>query len=189
MQGNLSILKLKMLAGVAASLFIFATVLPAEVYQYTGVDYTYFSGPTYSSTESVNATFTLADPLAANDSSFTVTPTSWTITDGVNTLCDSCSGTSLGSVYFSTDSMGNITDWFFEATNTGSSVDVYSGGSGGLNTDSATTGGDSATAPIGTWEDTTATPEPGTFGMMLLTGSLLLFGTLRRRAGRSSGQA
>lgn len=175
--------RLKTFAGIAALLLSFATILPAEVYQYTGMDYTSVAGP-YATSEFVSGTFTLTDPLAANASGFSPTPTSWTITDGVNTLCDTCAGSTLVNIYFSTNSMDNIRDWFFEATNTGAGVQVYSAGPVGINADSATTGSDSAGAPIGTWQDTSPTPEPGTLGLTL-AGSLLLIGTLRRRANKS----
>jgi len=186
LQGASGPTNLKVLTGMAAFLFIFASVLPAEVYSYTGVDFSSTFGTTYNSFDSVNATFTLNDPLGPDDSAYSAPFTSWTITDGYNTLCDTCGGSSLVSLIFTTDSSGNISDWYFEATNTG--VDVLSGGSlaegiGTSNTDEASTGGDSGTSTAGSWQDTTPTPEPGTFGM-LLAGSLLLFGTMRRRANK-----
>src|SRR5271165_6077528 len=95
LRGGLKILKLKTFTSVAACFFIFATVLPAEVYQYTGMNYTTGSfGSTYSGGEFVSGTFTFADPLAGGltGSSRTGAVTSWTITDGVNTLCDPSCG-------------------------------------------------------------------------------------------------
>jgi hypothetical protein len=190
LRGNFGNTKLKTLAGMAAScLFVFATALPAEVYSYTGLDYGTVSGLTYSTSESVNGTFTLASPLDASTTA-AVTPISWTVTDGVNTLCDVCGGSSLMGIVLTTDGGGNISDWYFEATNTG--IDIYSGGltaegQNPINTDFATTGGVTGTSTVpGTWADTTsATPEPGTLAM-LLAGSVLLFGSMRRRAKNST---
>jgi hypothetical protein len=181
--------KLKTFASMAAFLFIFATVLPAEVYQYTGVDYTTFTGVggTYSTSEAVNGTFTLSSPLGMSDTAFDATATvvSWTINDGVNTLCDTGCSSTLINLLFSTDPSGNITDWNFEATDAGIGVDVSSEGISPAN-DTATTGGDSGTSTVaGTWEDVTPTPEPGTIGMML-AGTALLFGLHRLRAGKAT---
>jgi hypothetical protein len=190
--GSGKILKLKTFAGTAAFLFMFATVLPAEVYTYTGLDYTSATG-VYSTSEFLTATFTLADPLPANQTGFAATATSWTATDGANTLCNTCSGSDLVVFSFSTDSTGNISDWYFFATNySGASMD--SGGPlaeslGTPNADFVQADADGAESTgAGSWEDTTPSPEPGTLGMML-GGSLLLFGTMRRRAGKVSRQA
>lgn len=190
MRFRITLRALKAFAGMAAFLFTFATLLPAEVYQYTGLNYaTVNTGLTYTTSESVSATFTFADPLAANQTTpFAATATSWSIFDGVNAFCDSC-GDNLVSLVFATDSMGNISDWYFDVTNDAAGVEVFSGGpSGGgigaVNTDTATTGSDFGTSTTaGSWQDTT--PEPGTLGMML-AGSLLLFGLRRRRAAKAT---
>ncbi len=177
---------LQTLTGIAASLFVFAAVLPAEVYTYTGNVYTVTAGD-YTTSESVNATFALTDPLATDLTGFAATAVSWTVTDGINTLCDSCSRTTLTNLTFDTDSMGNITDWYFDAQNSSPVVDVFSAGPAGEGTmfpgtDSATTGTDNALSTVpGTWVDeTSAAPEPGTVGMMV-AGMVLLVGLHRRR--------
>jgi hypothetical protein len=74
---------------------------------YTGNDFTTFLFP-YTSTDKVTATLTFLNPLAANLSGQTETPTMFTLNDGVITITNQ--GVSPDFV-FTTDAKGNITQW------------------------------------------------------------------------------
>lgn len=177
-------MRLKTTGGVVACVFIFAAVLPAEIYQYTGHNYSMVSG-TYLMTQSVNATFILASPLATGATSVP-TPTSWSVSDGANTLNEGQDCDNLDSLSLTTDVNGNITDWYF-VVDDGELVTIFSAGptgemSGLSSLDSAITDTYYAkTMSPGTWADTTngPTPEPGTLSTML-AGALLLARMSRR---------
>ncbi len=94
---------------------LFAAAARADtIYTYTGNPFTSFSG-SYSCTNGigqcgVTGSFTVPQPLAANLSNATITPTSFSFTDGNLTW------TSTNSVFvifdtLSTDANGNLTSW------------------------------------------------------------------------------
>jgi hypothetical protein len=101
--------------GFLAALLMCATIaLSARantIYTYTGNPFTVFGG-TYACPPQcgVTGSLTLTNPLAANLSNVSITPTSFSFTDGSTTWTNlSVTGTTF--VHFSTDSKGNITTW------------------------------------------------------------------------------
>lgn len=105
------------LALLSASMYAGADV----IYTYTGNNYTQFvdsdpPGGAYSPTDHVTVTFRLANAIAPNATNVTVTPLSFTLTDGRNTLTElNATGSFFGSNFqFSrirTDASGAIIEW------------------------------------------------------------------------------
>ena len=90
------------------------------IYSYTGNNFTQFVDSTppagaYSATDHVTVTFRLANAIAPNATNVTVTPLSFTLTDGRNTLTElNAFGTISGPNQFSnisTDASGAIVGW------------------------------------------------------------------------------
>jgi hypothetical protein len=170
--------------------FLFNTVPYAHgaaTYNYTGNVFTSVSAP-YTTSDSVTGSFTLAAPLADNLTSFTtVTPQSFTFSDGVagETITNTSSG--VGSAFsFETDGSGAITRWQVV-------VDINSVFNFSISTINApgTTGvfdqaqhqggtesGENTNSP-GTWA---AVPEASTCSMVLV-GLTMVGAVVRRRTG------
>jgi len=79
-------------------------------YNYTGSPFTNCNGsyPASCTTEEVTASFTLSAPLGDNLSAYTASLTSYSFSDGYQTLN---SGDSTGGLQVWTDASGNITAW------------------------------------------------------------------------------
>lgn len=153
-------------------------------YNYTGNDFTSVSAP-YTTSDSVTGSFTLAAPLAANLTSFTtVTPQSFSFSDGV--IGDTITNTSpgVGSQFsFETDGSGAITKWqvvvditsvsnfSISTVNAPGGVGVFDQAQHG----GGTTSGGNTNSP-GTW----AVPEPTTVGL-LAVGAVLAAALRRKR--------
>ncbi len=147
-------------------------------YTYTGNDFTTVEGP-YTTSDSVSGSFTVASPLGDNLSNFGFLPTSFSFTDGVQTLTNS--DASLGSFFYVwTGGSGNVTSWNFGIPGpdlsggifTAATPSHYRTDSGGFS-DSGM--GVNFYNP-GTWSvQSSVTPEPGSW-MLLGTGMLGLLG-------------
>ncbi len=106
-----------------AAFFAFLSVSQARadaVYTYTGNSFTEFFGTSCPSRCQITGSFTLADPLAPNLNLFTVTPLSFSFTDGVGTVDSSnsaispldCGPQKCATVFIvDTDASGNIVGW------------------------------------------------------------------------------
>ena len=112
-------MKTLILAAIRCSLMFTAVAAlslayPASVqavpttYQYTGNPFTFVIAP-YTTSDFVTAMVTLAGPLGANMPLTKVTPTAFTLTDGVQTISN-LSGTRL-LFLFATDAQAHITAW------------------------------------------------------------------------------
>ena len=77
-------------------------------YQYTGNPFTRAFAP-YTTSDFVTAMVTLAGPLGANMPLTTVTPTAFTMTDGVQTISNH--NATFVIFQFATDATADITDW------------------------------------------------------------------------------
>jgi hypothetical protein len=147
--------------------------------------YTYAGNPFTAGSGAVSGSFTVGSPLGDNLSFVTITPTSYSFTDGLVTLA---SGnpliTSDDFTAFSTDSNGNITSWAIaigtEDNNTFLRTTANVGGNPVF--DEGLPGGTNGNDP-GTWSSDfapSAVPEPS--GLVLLgTGVLGVVGAVRRR--------
>ena len=174
---------------VAAAAMLSATLAARAdtVYSYTGLDYTFVEG-SYTTNEHVTGTFTLANPIGANQMYAVVTPISFSFSDGVQTITSS---TAFASTFqaINTDADGNITqaDIILEQlAGVGGGalafIDVLDGAVGNFNDayvpffseGSVNAGGTFTTLPA------SVTPEPSSFAL-LGTGLLGVAGVMRKR--------
>jgi hypothetical protein len=149
---------------------------------YTGNDFTSFTRP-YTGNDKVTATLTLASPLGPSLNLASVTPVSFTLSDGRQTITQSTPGIIVEMFVFSTDAFGSPTDWNVEV----GSPDVIIG------TKNIQDFSDNGAVTIvkgivnnnpGTWAPNTAAtspiPEPSTISV-LAAGLLSLVFLWRRR--------
>jgi hypothetical protein len=125
----MKILSRLLLAAFAFSLSSLAAQADV-VYDYTGLDYTVAFG-SYTTSESVTGTFTLAAPLADNLNDAIISPVSFSISDGLQTITNANAATS--AFTFSTDATGNLTNWVITLTTSntgGGAIDIDGPGSG-----------------------------------------------------------
>ena len=93
----------------------------SAVYTYTGNDFTFFLSPRgsanpYTTSDRVTASIVLSTALGDNLAFMNVAPTSFSISDGVNTITQA-SGGSTNLFKFSTNASGRITDWNIDVEN------------------------------------------------------------------------
>jgi hypothetical protein len=154
-------------------------------YQYTGNPFTIVSGP-YTTSDFVTAMVTLAAPLGANMPLTIVTPTAFTLNDGVQTISNL--NATFASFVFATDASGAITEWSIGVgalnpeivtTSTNNQIDTDQGFI------SATEEGHNFNDP-GEWRVTSDVPDAGsTISLMTLT--LMALGLVARRFQRAAG--
>lgn len=81
------------------------------VYTYTGNDFTSASAP-FTTSEYITGSFTVATALGANLSLASITPTSFTFSDGVDTVTNLNANSDLFQV--ATNNLGQINDWYID---------------------------------------------------------------------------
>jgi len=92
-------------------LIVFSAMAKADtLYSYTGNDFTYAESP-YTTSDSITGSFTTSVPLADDLSLVTITPISYSFTDGVQTITDLTNTNPDPFFDISTDSSGNIIQW------------------------------------------------------------------------------
>jgi hypothetical protein len=116
-----------MFTAVAALSIVYPASVQAvpTTYQYTGNHFTDVTGP-YTTSMFVTAMVTLAGPLGANMPLTEVTPTAFTLFDGVQTISRTAPH-SLG-FWFATNARGEITFWLVEVDLFSSSIATFHGG-------------------------------------------------------------
>jgi hypothetical protein len=180
----------------SSALSILVLLMPARadtVYSYTGNLFT--NGVTqngltslpvgpFTANDSVSGSFTVATPIGGV--LHLVTPTSFSFTDGVDTLTNLNS--TLSSFEASTDFSGNIVDWHIFARIVGGNnafIDTSdimgTAADEGLETDNQghLVGAENLDDP-GKWTVSTTVPEPSSL-LLLASGAIGLAGVLRKR--------
>jgi len=113
-----SVRKLEAIFLLVSALVLGAPQAKADaIYSYVGNDFTSFSTPsTFTTSDSVSGSFSLASPLAANLNDFTISNVlSFSFSDGPHTFTESTAN--LAAAIFkgvSTDASGNIINWQIE---------------------------------------------------------------------------
>ena len=158
-------------------------VKASTIYSYTGNDFTTAPAP-YSTSDKISGSFTVATALGDNLSYQTVTPTSYSFFDGVNTFDNTGYIGGPSGMQISTNAAGQITEWI---------ITFYTPGfTAGLNTQfrpevdveedsTVLMSGSFAQAYVltpGSW--TEVTPEPSTC-VLIPTGLLALAVLARKR--------
>ena len=187
---------------VVLSLFMLGTANVAmadATYTYTGLDFTNFYNGSYhpsivcSPLCNVTGSFTVSSALGDNLSNVTVSPVSYSFTDGLSTNTNTNS--TVNQFLVSTDAAGNITAWTIytqiNPSHTPCSNNEYTVYTS-TTEDFGEISGDLCTSPYdqyaynhagGTWTSdvvATATPEPGSLAL-LGSGLIGLAGGVRRK--------
>ena len=155
-------------------------------YTYTGNPFT-FTLPPYTTSDFVSGMVTLEGPLAANMSLTTVTPTAFSISDGVQTITNLNPTLTFTDFAFATGPTGEITEWsvFLIAS---SNVEIATTTAQIPAVDRATSGasGDGAnTDAPGIWSTAATTPDTGST-LSLMTLTLMALGVAARRLQRAA---
>lgn len=185
-----------------SALSILVLLMPARadtVYSYTGNPFT--TGVTqnggltplpfgpFTANDSVSGSFTVPTPFGPFEPLHLITPTSFSFTDGVDTITNLNS--TLSSFQIRTDASGHIMDWDIFADSNNAFVDTSNimgtGGDQGQETDNQGhfAGAENLDDP-GKWTVSTTVPEPSSL-LLLASGAIGLAGVLRKRLLARSG--
>jgi hypothetical protein len=163
---------------------ILAVPLPALAqatdYTYTGQDFSSVDG-TFTKTDKVTGGLIVSSPLGDNLSSAFITPTSFSFSDGLNTIDNS--DTRLAVFDVSTNSTGQITDWYIELFGANDEILTASSGSSILEFDNGFSGvtlGANMGAP-GIWKSTSVPEFPSPVYLVLAAVAISLGLVVRRR--------
>ena len=164
-----------------------ALAYPASVqavpttYQYTGNPFTNVGAP-YTTSDFVTGMVTLSGPLAPNMGLTAVTPTAFSVSDGVQTITNLNATMSLFE--FATGPTGAITGWDVAVTITiGTAFITLNDITIGDAVESA--GGSGLNSKPGTWVITGAVPDSGST-LSLMTLTLMALGLVARRFQRAA---
>jgi hypothetical protein len=94
-------------------LLVMSSANASAIISYIGNDFTSFTS-LYTGADKVTATITLASPLGPSLDSASVTPVSFTLSDGRQTITQSTPGVIVQNLVFSTNTFGSPTDWNVE---------------------------------------------------------------------------
>jgi hypothetical protein len=178
---------------VAAALSVMGSASsPARadtIYTYTGQDFTYADG-TYSTADSVTGYIDLATALGDNFSLAPVTYSSFSFTDGVQTITNATPGVSVALLQVATGPTGGIDEWAIEVFITFSSKVIYTCNCyGDEEEDFAESGGGSAEnlGLPGAWATSVSSATPIPAALPLFAGGLGVLGLLGWRRKRKNG--
>jgi hypothetical protein len=138
----------------------------STIYSYTGDDFAFATSP-YTTSDYVSGSFTTATPLADNLSLATITPSSYSFSDGVQTFSSLSPPTDV-TFEISTNASGQITGWFINLENPTTNNQIFTESTPNREDGGSTSDGQGYIfySPIGslpqpTWQaSTSAVPEP-----------------------------
>jgi hypothetical protein len=151
-----------------------------EVYTYQGNPFTTFVGTTCPSVCAISGSFTLSSPIGPDQTVISITPLSFSFTDGSTTF--NSSNSVFEDLGFVTDATGNIAFWLFGTFNNNGINAIESENLGLGSTGDLSLGANGSSASnltAGTWTSAVATPEPSS--LFLLGAGLLGLIGLRNR--------
>jgi hypothetical protein len=177
---------MRLLSRVSAILVLSASTLIAHadsVYTYTGQDFTSVVGPLFTTSDFVSGSFTTATPLADDLDNATISLTSFSFNDGVDTISNT--NGFADDFLISTNASGAIVEWGILVISDTPDVEIQiSGGQMFGNGDTALSngseGGNSVSGVFTSSAPTSVTPEPSTLAL-LGTGILGVAGMMRRK--------
>lgn len=155
------------------------------VYTYTGIDFIGSSGP-FTTSDSISGSFTVTTALTDDLSNVSITPESFTFSDGVDTVTDLTANDAL--FFVTTNGVGQITDWSIDINEYAGPLIQTLGPVSDL-TDCCSDIVENASHTIddanpqgynGSWTSADPTPEPAPFALMV-TGLLALALVGRKR--------
>jgi len=151
----------------------------ATDYTYTGKDFTSVDR-TFSSTDKVTGTFVVSSPLGDDLSYASLTPTTFSFSDGVNTLNNTDSVATIFDV--STSNSGQITEWDISIVGLSDTITTADNGSSIVDADIGTSGTTFAynTGTPGTWKSTSV-PEYSSPLYVIFSAAVIGIGFLARR--------
>lgn len=172
-----------------ACMIVASAAAPAvadAIYTYTGNPYTAFNGLSCPSVCGITATLDLAAPLPPNSGNpiilLPVTPISFTVTDGSNTITQSNDLTANFGV--ATNSSGQIDLWDFtvDYINGGIQIDITSNNRGNSTKDETSTPTSYAenTLDAGIWTSSTTSTIPEPSSILLVLPVLAILPVIRR---------
>jgi len=193
-------MKRLILAAIRCSLMFtavaaFSLAYPASVqavpttYQYIGNPFTEVSGP-YTTSMFVTAMVTLAGPLGANMPLTEVTPTAFTIFDGVQRFTNTTPGLTIRLFSFATNARGEINFWSVFVSAGGPVIatlrrDVHPLGNRGEDAGNTGQAFGANHQAAGAWRVASVADTGSTLSLMTLT--LMALGLVARRFQRAAG--
>jgi hypothetical protein len=180
-------MRIRLFAFLAAVLLPLPCVADTVTYTYTGDTFTYVVGP-YTTSDFFTAQITLSAPLADNLPYFTsVTPISFSFSDGVQTITEATASLPNSVFFFATDGTGTISYWNIRVSDPSviDELGTYNE-SNGLHLDYGYLDGGvsiGVSSTLGTWTSTSdiaVAPEPSSL-MLVATGIVGVAASIRRR--------
>jgi hypothetical protein len=170
---------------MAAAAFIGVAATDAcanVIYNYSGLDFTVFANPPWTTSDNITGTLTLTSALPTNlpsDTNETSLVSAFSFSDGVRNFTKSNTPFPDYAFLFGTDTFGDITSWYFQFVNAGG-LELTSENDAGFIGDSVGINNIkyAQSAGAGQW----TVPEPGSLSLLGAGLAGLAFARRRRKA-------